>query len=333
MVKFLMITALGLSVLIGGLALHKKYQNVTTPQTNTLTATPVEVPLEPIEVRAVQPLAASKKTEEKIEPVIVQQQPSANETKIELPEANRIEELFKRGQSKLKFIETVTYKSHVNWLKGRPAWLSDYASFFETSRHFIARSLNGKSDYFKQEVAEGDRFNVLNKNIKLRFHLLVDASLCKMWLYAIDDTNKEKTLLKTYNVCLGRPDSSKVSGLLTPLGEYSLGNRIAIYKPKVMGYHNNKKVEMVRIFGSRWIPFDKEVSQSTAPAKGFGIHGVPWTEQGKELKQDKSSLGKYESDGCIRLSTEDMEELFAIIITKPTNIEIVKHFQDSKLFK
>lgn len=251
------------------------------------------------------------------------------------PEVDRIEELFKKSGNTLKFIETIVYKSRVPWQKGRPAWLSDYASYYETSRHFIARSLNGKPDYFKQEVAEQDRFNVYKKDVKLSFHLVVDTSLCKMWLYALDQTHHEKTLLKTYSVCLGRPDSGKTSGLLTPLGRYSLGSRIAIYKPKVMGYHNGKKVEMVRVFGSRWIPFEKEIAQATAPAKGFGIHGVPWVDKGSkgELTQDKSSLGKYESDGCIRASTEDMEEIFAIIITKPTEIEIVRHHAEASIHK
>lgn len=280
------------------------------------------------------PIVVSKPKE--LAPVVVtksETSPAQDNKKVDVPNEDRMEELFKKGSSPFKFIETVTYKSRVGWQKGRPAWLSDYAAYYETSRHFIARSLNGKSDYFKQDINEGDRFNAFKKDVNLKFHLLVDASLCKMWLYAIDGTHNETTLLKTYNVCLGRPDSGKTSGLLTPLGRYTLGSRIAIYKPKVMSYHNGKKIEMVRVFGSRWIPFEKEIADATAPAKGFGIHGVPWIDKKGELSQDKSSLGKYESDGCVRLSTEDMEEIFAIIITKPTEIEIVRHFNESSLRK
>jgi hypothetical protein len=251
-----------------------------------------------------------------------------------LPEADRIEDLFKKGSSPFPFVETITYKSRVPWQKGRPAWLSDYASHYETSRHFIARSLNGKPDYFKQDIAEGDKINVFKKDVDLKFHLVVDASLCRLWLYAIDGTNGQTTLLKSYPVSLGRVDASKPSGLLTPLGRFSLGNRIAIYKPKVMGYYKGNKIEMIREFGTRWIPFEKEIADASAPAKGYGIHGVPWVEKTKgTLSQDKSSLGKYESDGCIRLSTEDIEEIFAIIITKPSEIEIVKHFEDASIHK
>lgn len=249
-----------------------------------------------------------------------------------LPEANRIEALFNKGEPKLPIVETIVYKSRVPWQKGRPAWLSDYATYYGTSRHFIARSLNGKPNYFKQDIAEGDRFNVFRKDKNINFYLLIDTSRCKMWFYYHDLDNQDRVLLKTYQVGLGRVDSSKISGLLTPLGKYSLGNKIAIYKPKVLGMHNGQKIEMIRVFGSRWIPFEKEISGCTAPAKGFGIHGIPWIPNEKgELFASNGSLGKYESDGCIRLSTEDIEELFAIIITKPTIVEIVKDFHDAKL--
>jgi hypothetical protein len=243
---------------------------------------------------------------------------------IELPDANRIEELFNKTDPRLPIVETITYKSHVPWQKGRPAWLSDYASHYETSRHFIARSLNGKPDYFKQDLAEGDRFNVLRKDKNFEFYLLVDTSRCRLWFYTIDLDTKQKTLLKTYQVGLGRLDASKASGLLTPLGKYSLGERVAVYKPKTMGIYQGKQTEMITIFGTRWIPFDKEIANCTAPAKGFGIHGTPWIEG----KDEASGIGKYESDGCIRLATPDMEELFAIIITKPTTIEIVRDFME-----
>lgn len=250
----------------------------------------------------------------------------------ELPDADRIEELFNKNDPKLPIVETLTYKSHVPWQKGRPAWLSDYAAHYNTSRHFIARSLNGKPDYLKQELMEGDKFNVLRKDKNFEFYLVVDTSRCRMWFYYIDLDNKQKVLLKTYQVGLGRLDASKTSGLLTPLGKYSLGNRIAIFKPRVMGNHQGKKIEMITVFGTRWIPFEKELANCTSTAKGFGIHGTPWIydQQGK-LVDHVESIGRYESDGCIRLKTPDMEELFAVIISRPTTIEIVPNFLESSL--
>lgn len=298
--------------------------------------TPTEVELDKeIRVLTPKPVIAAIKPQEKeeIKPAkpIEKQKSKPRVDQQQLPEANRIDELFNKTGPKLPIVETITYKSRVAWLKGRPAWLSDYATYYSTSRHFIARSLNGKADYFKQDVADGDRFNVFRKDKNFNFHLVIDTSRCRMWFYYKDLDTNERVLLKTYQVGLGRVDPSKPSGLLTPLGKYNLGSKIAIYKPKMMGIHNGEKVEMIRIFGSRWIPFDKEVGGCTAPVKGYGIHGTPWEmNEKKELVSNLSSLGKYESDGCIRLGTDDMEELFSIIITKPTIVELVKDFYDAK---
>lgn len=269
-----------------------------------------------------------------LDQVVVQTAPPTKivtQDKASIAEVDRIQEFFNKKDPRFPIVETISYKSRTPWQKGRPAWISDYASYYETSRHFIARSLNGKADYLKQEVGEGDKFNVLKKDKNVNFHLLIDASRAKMGFYYIDLDTKQRVLIKTYNVGLGRPDSTKVSGLLTPLGKYSLGDKIAIYKPGIMGYHNGKKIEMIRTFGTRWIPFENEIANATAPAKGLGIHGVPWVEKNGEIYQDVTSLNKYESDGCIRLASEDIEEIFAIVITKPTFVEIVRDFNEAKL--
>lgn len=248
-------------------------------------------------------------------------------------EMDRVEEFFNKGEPKFPIVETIVYKSRTPWQNGRPAWLSDYSSHYSTSRHFIARSLNGKRDYFKQDIKEGDQFNVFKKDKNIEFYLLVDVIQCKMRFYYIDLDTKEKTLIKSYPVGLGRIDSSKGSGLLTPLGTFTLGDRVKVYRPKAMDFHNGHKIEMIQVFGSRWIPFDKEVKGCTDPAKGLGIHGLPLSLNGEgELVEDLTSLGKHESDGCIRLATQDMEELFAIIITKPTTIELVKNIKDAQFY-
>jgi hypothetical protein len=243
---------------------------------------------------------------------------------------DRINELFNLGQSQLPFVETITYHSKVSWLQDRPAWIADYASYYGTSRHFIARSLNRKVDYLTQKVAEGDRFNVLRRDKDIRFYLLLDTSRCKMWFYALD--GNERIHLKTYKVGLGRPDKRSPSGCLTPLGKYTLGSKVAIFKPGMTGQFNNQQTEMIRVFGTRWLPFDKELGNCSAPAKGYGIHGAPWdVNSAGEQIENKESLSKYESDGCVRLATEDIEEIFAIIITKPTTIEIVNDVSKAQL--
>lgn len=331
--KFLAVLSIVLFISIGLVALFKDKTNHLNE--NTQVAVQVQAPLEvelDQEIQEITPASKASSHEmisqaNKADVLLVDNKLSLSN---QLPDANRIEELFNKSGPTLPIVETITYKSRVSWQKGRPAWLSDYANYYNTSRHFIARSLNGKPDYFKQELAEGDHFNVLRKDKNFHFYLVVDTSRCKMWFYYIDLDEKQKVLLKTYRVGLGRIDSSKTSGLLTPLGTYSLGNRIAIYKPKTMGIYHGKRIEMFTVFGTRWIPFDKEIRGCTAPAKGFGIHGIPWTVGSEgQFTENVSSIGKYESDGCIRLATADIEELFAIIITKPTFIEIVRDFSEA----
>lgn len=320
--KLLAIVSLLLFGMIGIVALFKREPAI--PIASVSLQVPLEVELDQ-EIHIVMP-AATPHT-----PFILSEKGEVVAA-VDLPNANRIEELFNKNGPKLPIVETIIYKSHVPWQKGRPAWLSDYANHYNTSRHFIARSLNGKPDYLKQELAEGDKFNVLRKDKNFEFRLVVDTSRCRMWFYYLDLDANQKVLLKTYQVGLGRLDSSKASGLLTPLGKYTLGSRVAIFKSKMMGTHHGKKSEMMTVFGTRWIPFEKEIGACTLPAKGFGIHGTPWINgpQG-DLVDSSAGIGKYESDGCIRLATSDIEELFAIIISRPTVIEIVRDFFDSSL--
>jgi lipoprotein-anchoring transpeptidase ErfK/SrfK len=250
-----------------------------------------------------------------------------------LSHVDRVALLFALDSSRLPFVETISYTSRVPWLKGRPAWISDYASHYQTSRHFIARSLNKKADYFSQKIGPGDKFNVFKKDKNIHFHLTIDLQKSKMRFYVIDLDTNERTLLKTYKVGLGRMDSDRKSGYLTPVGKYVLGEKIAIYKPNTMGFFQNKKTEMIRVFGTRWIPFDKELEGCSESAKGLGIHGAPWNVDPVtgQLVEDKTAIDRYESDGCIRLCQEDMEELFSIVITKPTVVEIVKDFSEAKI--
>lgn len=310
--KFIAITAICLFGVIALLSLMKKEKEAPV----ALSTAPIEIELHQ-EARQIPAPQIKKNITSSLDDV---------------PDTDRVAELFNRQGPKFPIVETISYKSRVAWQKGRPAWLSDYAAHYKTSRHFIARSLNEAPDYFKQNIAEGDKFNVYREDKNFEFYLLIDASRCKLWLYYIDFDLGERKLIKTYPVGLGRQDGNKPSGSLTPLGKYLLGDKIVIYKPKMYGYHNGQKTEMVKVFGSRWIPFESEVENCSASARGFGIHGVPWIENAQhELVPDESSLGKYESDGCIRLANADMEELFAIIITKPSTVEIVKDFHSVKL--
>lgn len=246
-------------------------------------------------------------------------------------EVDQIWRLFTTGGKKLPIVETIRYKSRVPWLKGRPAWITDYASHFSTSRHFIARSLNRKRDYETQKISSGDQFNVFSSDKEIQFYLVVDLSRCKMWFYYHDLDADERFLLKTYRVGLGRFDSDSHSGLLTPKGQFLLGEKVSIYKPGMVGYFHEEEVEMVRVFGTRWLPFAEEISGEGDSPRGYGFHGAPWIFDGDAYHEASETIGTYDSDGCIRLSQADIEELYAIVITKPTIVEIVNDYKEAQL--
>jgi hypothetical protein len=238
------------------------------------------------------------------------------------PSIDRVDELFRPDSNAFPFVETITYKSRVPWLAGKMAWIVNYATHYKTSKHFISRSLSGHRDYFYQDVKDGDRFNVLSLEAPYHFHLLLNLSERKLWLGAMNETTGEVEWIKNYTACVGREEPARTSGYLTPLGTYGLGDRIAVYTTESKGYYLGEKVEMIRYFGTRWIPFEREIKGCTAPAKSYGIHGVPWIKEGEEWREDCSSIGTASADGCIRLRTEDIEELYAIISSRPTTTTI-----------
>lgn len=321
--KYFFLGGVALFVTIGAIGYLKRSNKAPAPEM-ALQESPLEIAIPQQKI----PLIAKT---EPVAPAAVPVKPIASSEN--LPDADRIYQLFALDSSRLPIVETLSFTSRVPWLKGRPAWIADYATHYATSRHFIARSLNRATDYFTQKVSPGDRFNVFKKDKNINFHLLIDLSRCRLWFYYVDLDQNERVLLKTYRVGVGRVDSKRTSGFLTPLGKYSLGEKIAIYKPGTLGFFQDQKIEMIQVFGTRWIPFEKEIEGCTEAAKGFGIHGAPWIfdKDKGQLVEDKSRIGQYESDGCIRLCSEDMEEIFSIVITKPTFVELVKDFHSAKL--
>ncbi|NDD58562.1 MAG: L,D-transpeptidase [Chlamydiae bacterium] len=324
--KFFLITALAAFSVLGIVATLKK--NKISSNQPTLDLSP----------RSDQNLSDSETASQDVFVEVVREEPTAHfpsssKAVRTMPTIDRTYQLFNTGQNKFPIVETLAYSSTVPWLKGRPAWVADYAAYFNTSKHFIARSLHGRPDYFNQTISAGRMFNVFKKDKELQFHLVADINQSRMGLFYYDLTTKERVLIKTYSISAGRIDADKPSGTLTPLGVYQLGDKIAIYDSLIKGSSQASIVEMVKVFGTRWIPFGQALPGATEPAKGYGIHGVPWVQDTKsnQLVENRDSIGKRESNGCIRLLKEDMEELFAIVITKPTYIHIVKDFQDAQL--
>lgn len=316
--KILFLAALSLFAVIGGVAVYKKIVLKKSAAT-----------VQKLEIRP-SPSHTGHRSAVPTSPSSLSLEPSAV---FDFPNIDRMFQLFTTGPTKLPIVETITYTSSVPWLKGRPAWIADYANYYATSRHFIARGLNGRQDYFTQKISPGSQFNVFRKDKRVQFYLLVDLSRCKMGLYYLDLDTKERVLLKTYRVAVGKSDAPSSSSQ-TPLGTYSLGSKIAIYKPGTVGFYRDQKVEMISVFGTRWIPFHEKVEgEGSSAVKGYGIHGAPWVLDAKtgQFVENQEMLGKSESDGSILLAAEDMEEVFAIIITKPSFVMIVKDFREAKL--
>lgn len=232
-------------------------------------------------------------------------------------------------------VETLSYKSHVSWKRNRLAWLIDYSNYYKTPLGFIYRSLTGNCDAEPSAIADGMQFNVFRRELDFRFHLVVSLSSCRLRLYYVIPQERRVVFLKSYQVCVGRKETSRASGSLTPVGLYQLGSKVASFRPRMMGSYKGRQVELMQVFGTHWIPFEKALEGCSEPAKGYGIHGTPMVRNSQEgeLVEDTSSIGHYESDGCIRLAGKDMKELFSVISTRTTYVEIVQSFQQSKLLR
>jgi len=239
--------------------------------------------------------------------------------------------LFVKG-SACPIVKTIRYKSQVPWKARRSAWLIDYAHHYKTPLDFLYRSIHNGQDKVPSSIADGVEFNVYRDDVDFRFHLVVSLSSCKMRVYYVLQNEKKVVFLKSYRICAGRKDERAASGSLTPTGLFQLGPRVAVFKPHMMGSHKGKRVELVQIFGSHWIPFEKEIADCSEPAKGYGIHGTPMVRNSQgEMEEQLDTLGGYHSDGCIRLSGAEMKELFSVISTRKTYVEIVSSFQQSRL--
>lgn len=237
-------------------------------------------------------------------------------------EVNEIWRLFSQDEERqFPFVKTLTYTRWVDWLADREAWVVDYAAHYRTSRHFIARGLHQERDYFNQAISDGDRFNIFDPTYSLSFLLRVNLARCKMWFYVIDLESDHRWLVKTYSVGVGRYQSNGSS--LTPAGSFMLGDRVAIYPPRYWEVVQGQVVEMISLFGSRWLPL---VDAETGHGCGYGLHGAPWSlidEEKGEYREERELLGTHSSEGCIRLSKEEIEDLYAIVISRPTRVEIV----------
>ena len=145
--------------------------------------------------------------------------------------------------------------------------------------------LKKSNNLSSDKILAGRRLKVWTKP----FNIVVDKSQNILILKSNDQ------IIKTYVVSTGINNS-------TPAGKFKIVNKLIDppwFRPGIVvppGSPDN-------ILGSRWMGFDLE---------SYGIHGT----------NDNQSLGKQITQGCIRMSNSDVEELFALVSTG-TEITIV----------
>jgi hypothetical protein len=111
----------------------------------------------------------------------------------------------------------------------------------------------------------------------------------------IMDIKLDSAFIKRYRVGLGLDDS-------TPLGEFVIKNRIPEPADGSYPYGHEK-----HRLGHRWLGLKSE-----AGYKGYGIHGC--------RSDEENSIGTACSQGCVRMSKDDLDEFYDII---PTGTKVV----------
>jgi lipoprotein-anchoring transpeptidase ErfK/SrfK len=147
----------------------------------------------------------------------------------------------------------------------------------------IAREFNTTIDLIMKSNNLSESKILPGRKIKVwtaPFSILVDKSQNTLIL------KTDEEVIKTYVVSTGKNNS-------TPSGNFKIVNKLinpAWFKAGAVVPAGSPE----NILGTRWLGFD---------LVGYGIHGTT----------DPQSLGKQVTDGCIRMSNRDVEELYTIV--------------------
>ncbi len=179
---------------------------------------------------------------------------------------------------KLLFSPTSTKISEVYSIKAGDT-LSSIARKFNTTVALLEKSNNLKSSV----IRPGQKIKVTTN----KFSIVMDIKRNELFL------NYDDKLFKRYKISSGADDSS------TPLGNFEIKEKIKdpTWYPVSGGVIPPSSAE--NILGSRWMGLWKSRTKT-----GYGIHEAV----------DPSDIGKYVTNGCIRMIKEDLEELYDIVI-------------------
>lgn len=154
----------------------------------------------------------------------------------------------------------------------------------------IAREFKTTSDLIMKSNNLANAKIVPGRKIKVwtaPFSILVDKSQNTLILKA------DEEIMKTYIVSTGKNNS-------TPLGTFKITNKL-INPNWFKAGAVVPAASPENILGTRWLGFD---------LPGYGIHGTT----------DPRSLGKQVTEGCVRMSNSEVEELYSIV---PVGTEVM----------
>ena len=121
----------------------------------------------------------------------------------------------------------------------------------------------------------------------------------------------ERVFVRRMPVGLGRDD-------LTPVGRWRVGAKLVrdVYYPAPNSPNRGKPIAYGQpgyAFGAKglWISLEG-ADENTAGQTGYGIHSTDKPE----------SVGRDESEGCIRLKDDDIELLFSLLYERESTVEI-----------
>jgi len=132
------------------------------------------------------------------------------------------------------------------------------------------------------------------------FRIVIERSTKRLFLLDNDG------IFKRYEVGLGRP------GQETTLGTYRVGNKQkdpTWFKP---GYGPIPPDDPRNELATRWMPM---VPEEEGLPTDLGIHGTIAPE----------TIGEYDSNGCVRMYTDEVEELYDLVV-RATPVEVVEVF-------
>ncbi|MCP4710033.1 MAG: L,D-transpeptidase family protein, partial [Planctomycetes bacterium] len=174
-------------------------------------------------------------------------------------------------------------------------YLSTIARKYSIPHELISR-INGISDPSKLKAGQAI------KVVQGPFHAKVELSKFSLTVYI------DKTVVKTYNISIGKPDRETPTGLWEvelkqPNPTWTDPDTGKVYRPDDPG----------NPLGTRWIAL-KGLEGDAVGRTGIGIHGT--------IKPGE--IGQQASRGCIRLFNGEVQELYDLMVPGKSQIWVVE---------